>query len=74
VTGVSLEIVHNDSKQPGIGATAVDPRKTTRLRSWGETSEASADIIALRICAATSIPHIGLAFRDVKPDATSANL
>ena len=28
-----------------------------RLRSWGETSEASANIIALRIVAATRIPH-----------------
>jgi hypothetical protein len=74
VTGVSLEIVDNDSKPRRIGATAADPGKPTRLRSWGETSEASADIIVLRIGAATSNPHSGWTFRDMKPDASSVNL
>ena len=49
-------------------------KNPTRLRSWGETSEASAHIIALRIVAATAIPHPDRAFRDVKPGAIRANL
>jgi hypothetical protein len=46
----------------------------TRLRSWGETSEASKDIITLRIVAATAIQQMDRAFRHMKPHAIPANL
>jgi len=59
-------------RRPGAGIAA--RRHETRLRSWGETSEASAHIIALRIVAATGIQHMDRSFRDVKPRAIRANL
>jgi len=61
----------NETRLP---AAPVPRRHGARLRSWGETSEASAHIIALRIVAATAIPHPDRAFRDVKPGAIRANL
>ena len=55
-------------------ATAADRKKATRLRSWGETSEASAHIIVLRIAPATAIQQMGRAFHNVKPAANPVNL
>jgi hypothetical protein len=51
-----------------------DRKNATRLRSWGETSEASDHIITLRIAAATAIQHMDPSFRLVKPGAIPANL